>query len=81
MSGLKRGYIKDCKDNLRSGSGQLNRKYWQECHELWGGGAAGTEPLDFGNGDFKTQKTEIVDEEKCGQGRDLKGGRLVCRYS
>ena len=62
MSGLKRGYIKDCKDNLRSGSGQLNKKYWQECHELWGGGSAGTEPLDFGMETLNTE-TEIVDEE------------------
>ena len=44
---LKRTYIKDCKDGLRSGSGQLTKKYWHECHELWGGSAS-TEPLNFG---------------------------------
>ena len=44
---LKRTYIKDCKDGLKSGSGQLTKKYWHECHELWGGSAS-TEPLNFG---------------------------------
>ena len=48
MLGLKRSYNNDCKDNLRSGCGQLIKKYWHECHELFGGGSAGTEPLDFG---------------------------------
>ena len=44
---LKRTYVKDSKDGLRSGAGQLTKKYWHECHELWGG-SAGTEPLGFG---------------------------------
>ena len=64
MLGLKRSYIKDCKDNLRSGSGQLNKKYWHECHELWGG-SAGTEPFDFGVETLSTETeiVESVDEE------------------
>lgn len=64
MLGLKRSYIKDFKDNLRSGSGQLNKKYWHECHELWGG-SAGTEPLDFGVETLSTETeiVETVDEE------------------
>lgn len=64
MLGLKRSYIKDCKDNLRSGSDQLNKKYWHECHELWGG-SAGTEPLDFGVETLSTETeiVETVDEE------------------
>ena len=62
MLGLKRSYNNDCKDNLRSGSGQLNKKYWHECHELWwrGGGSAGTEPLDFG---METLSTETAQSE------------------
>ena len=61
MLGLKRSYNNDCKDNLRSGSGQLNKKYWHECHELWlGGGSAGTELLDFG---METLSTETAQSE------------------
>ena len=61
MLGLKRSYNNDCKDNLRSGSGQLNKKYWHECHELWlGEGSAGTEPLDFG---METLSTETAQSE------------------
>ena len=63
MLGLKRSYNNDCKDNLRSGSGQLNKKYWHECHELWWGGggvSAGTEPLDFG---METLSTETAQSE------------------
>lgn len=47
FKGLKQSYVKDCKDGLRSGAGQLTAKFWHDCHELWGG-SAGTEPLDFG---------------------------------
>ena len=62
MLGLKRSYNNDCKDNLRSGSGQLNKKYWHECHELWWGGgvSAGTESLDFG---METLSTETAQSE------------------
>ena len=59
MLGLKRSYTNDCKENLRSGSGQVNKKYWHECHELWGG-SAGTEPLDFG---METLSTETAQSE------------------
>ena len=61
MLGLKRSYNNNCKDNLRSGSGQLNKKYWHECHELWlGGGSAGTELLEFG---METLSTETAQSE------------------
>ena len=40
-------YVKDSKNGLRSGAGQLTKKYWHEYHKLWGG-SAGTEPLRFG---------------------------------
>ena len=53
---FKRSYNNDWKDNLRCGSGQLNKKYWHECHELWGD-SAGTEPLDFG---METLSTETA---------------------
>ena len=71
MLGLKRSYNNDCKDNLRSGSGQLNKKYWHECHELWGGGgggggSAGTEPLDFGMETLSTETAQSETETETG---------------
>ena len=52
----------------RSGSGQLNKKYWYECHEVFGGrggGSAGTEPLDVGVETLATETKIVntVDEE------------------
>ena len=61
MFGLKRSYDNDCKDNLRCGSFQLNKKYWNECHELWGG-SAGTEPLDFGMETLSTETAQLEAE-------------------
>lgn len=65
--------MKDCKDGLRSGAGQLTAKFWHDCHELWGG-SAGTEPLDFGmetqtiNDDFHSNIEE--DDNLCGDNPD-----------
>ena len=59
LLGLKRSYTNDCKENLRSGSGQVNRKYWHECHELWEG-STGTTPLDFG---METLSAETAQSE------------------
>ena len=63
---LKRTYIKDCKEGLRSGAGQLTAKYWHDCHELWGGSAS-TTPLDFGmdtsSSVSEDQPTNLGDED------------------
>lgn len=44
---MKRIFATDCKNNLRSGAGQVTAKFWNDSNELWGG-SAGTEPLSFG---------------------------------
>ena len=65
MFGLKQVYNNDCKENLRCGSVQLNKKYWHECHELLaGGGSAGTEPLDFGMETLSTETAQLETETR-----------------
>mgnify|MGYP002804126796 CR=1 FL=1 len=65
LKSLKQSYVKDCRDGLRSGAGQLTSQFWHGCHELWGG-SAGTEPLEF---ELETQ-TQVLDDSQCSTDQD-----------
>ena len=66
LKSLTQSYVKDCRDGLRSGAGQLTSQFWHGCHELWGG-SAGTEPLEFG---LETQG-QTLDESQFGTDQDI----------
>ena len=64
MFGLKQVYNNDCKENLRCGYVQLNKKYWHECHELWGRGFGRNKPLDFGMETLSTETAQLETETR-----------------